>query len=315
MEQAPDANPNGDKSNKPSVAAESSSSDNARPPHQQKKAAKYYQRAKRLIWWLIGRPIVWTAKALDPYSVLLTALATIALAILTYFLAVYANDLGQISGKQLDAMREQQRVMQGQLDEMQIDQRPWISITSEIRRNGVVRYEWNGQQGISTSETFTLRNYGHSPARNVTIKLDIIPRPNNFNTNLAELARLQERLCADAERTARNNKIAGVTVFPGKDERVELGIGMGTGKRNTPFNAPFGFTIQGCADYTFSNNRHGKAALRFIIGRVVNYRWAEIPFEREHAIQDVQDPSLYEYVLKLGQFDYRQDLAGGNYVQ
>lgn len=102
--------------------AERPISDDPAAPRQQNQADNGFQKTKQVAWRFVGKPIRGFANLLDPYSALLTALATIALAVLTYFLAVYANDLGRISGRQLT-------VMQGQLDVMKAQLAPKLALT------------------------------------------------------------------------------------------------------------------------------------------------------------------------------------------
>ncbi len=218
MEQAPDANSNGDNSNKPGEIAETSSSNNARPPNYQKKSAEYYQRTKPLIWWLVGRHIVWTAKALDPYSALLTALATVALAVLTYFLAVYANDLGTVSGKQLEAMKGQQSVMQGQLDEMRLEQRPWLKVESSA---GTGYDEGDGKIWAPHDVDLEITNTGKTPAFFVSIDFRI----TDANVHSATIE--QEAACSPWRGKLGSRQIErGPTLFPGQSMTMSVGADL-----------------------------------------------------------------------------------------
>lgn len=86
-------------------------------------------------WLALVWPIIWDtrepAQEIDPNRIV--ALGTLLLALETFALAWVANNtdeathsLASAALKQAGAADRQARVMQGQLDAMEADQRPWI---------------------------------------------------------------------------------------------------------------------------------------------------------------------------------------------
>ena len=90
-------------------------------PQKPEIAGGYVERAKYLGRHFICSPLRITVGWLDRHDGLLTALATGAIAVLTLSLAHDSARQAKISNRQLEAM-------QGQLDAMKSDQRPWIGL-------------------------------------------------------------------------------------------------------------------------------------------------------------------------------------------
>jgi type II secretory pathway pseudopilin PulG len=87
-------------------------------------------------------------KLLNDLNGLMTALATVAIAVLTWFISKDSHD-------QLDAVKGQQSVMQRQLDEIKEEQRPWVAISVALETPTV---------GKSLAVQINYNNVGHKPA-------------------------------------------------------------------------------------------------------------------------------------------------------
>jgi hypothetical protein len=110
---------------------------------------------------------------------------------------------------QFCAMKGQQNVMQGQLDAMEADQRPWISmagppkIASELT---LINKDW-----ARVSLAVPIKNTGKSPARNVAVLLKVVGFPRDV-----DLLSEQQRFCAKSNQPLPPGaKYIGLTVFPG----------------------------------------------------------------------------------------------------
>ena len=106
------------------------------------------------------------------------------------------------SEKQFTAIHNQQIVMQGQLDAMYNDQRPWVSVDPIIASK--LRYDDNG---IGVTIDLRLKNPGRSPAMNVRADGKM-----TFAHKLSDHLRAQRELCDSLPLSPQNNLI-----FPGTD--------------------------------------------------------------------------------------------------
>lgn len=88
---------------------------------------------------------------IDAHNGLMTALATVAIACLTWFISSDSHD-------QLDAVRGQQAVMQSQLDEIKLEQRPWVAISATLKPIEI---------GKPIVIQIAFSNVGHKPAFNM----------------------------------------------------------------------------------------------------------------------------------------------------
>lgn len=124
--------------------------DSTRPPQEASVTEHDIQQGKRLSRYYFFDRAQTVIRWLDSHNGLLTAVATLAIAALTYFLATDSAQQARISEHQLT-------VMQSQLNEMQIDNRAWISPSGAY----VIPPFVNGK-GIKVS--VSLINSGRLPA-------------------------------------------------------------------------------------------------------------------------------------------------------
>jgi hypothetical protein len=92
----------------------------------------------------------------------------------------------------------QLNVMQGQLQEMKVDQRPWVS-ASQIALVGSLVHDDSGEQ---MTMRFSLKNTGHSPARRVFPSF--LPSFSGWGPQATR------KLCAEAEKS-----FSALAIFPG----------------------------------------------------------------------------------------------------
>ncbi|MGA2886194.1 MAG: hypothetical protein ABSE80_13785 [Halobacteriota archaeon] len=102
----------------------------------------------------------------------------------------------------------QAQLMQGQLDEMQADRRPWLR--EKITRVG--NFDISDQR-VSFDFSAQVVNIGKSPAYSLGIAIDILPM-DNFGPDKSELLKGQKFQCSIAEHWSRGDTHANITIFP-----------------------------------------------------------------------------------------------------
>ena len=152
--------------------------------------------------------------------------------------------------------------IEGQLDVMEAEKRPWIRATVTAVKP-VIFSDWNGNNRINVPIKLDLKNYGDAPAVNVRIFPQIAQHPGNPRRR--ELDAPQQSACASARAQADENAIGGIAIFPGESQSDEQIPGVsGIYKADEPIL----FSVYGCIDYTYGNNRHGQTGFRMLLGRV-----------------------------------------------
>jgi hypothetical protein len=260
----------GSKSTQPGQNAEPTTGQDQGAPSPQKPkiTAAYLQQAANIGWRLVGRLIQTAVHWLDAHDGLLTALATVAIATLTFFLAHDSSQQAAISNKQLS-------VMQGQLDEMRAEQRPWISVTPDLE--GPITYD---TEGAHFRVLFTMKNTGHLPATDIRMRTkdDLMTFGEKYATSS-----VLNGLCA-----TRDNQIQQFFLFP--DD---------TFKFWETFNLPAGRVAKGqlqgaivvpgilpvvniCIDYSAASRAdvRGETAISYQLGLIHGVGFSYVPVSR-----------------------------------
>jgi hypothetical protein len=157
-----------------------------------------------------------------------------------------------------------------QLDIMADDKRPWLGVNISLSRP-VTLSDWNGTRQIQVDLKFDIKNYGESPATNITIESPLVLHPGNVRR--AELDVPQEAACRKARSDADSNLIGGPPAFPANPITLEQSRGVPFPDQDTTL-----FAVLGCIDYTYALNRHGQTGFRMMLGMVKNNRVFGIPF-------------------------------------
>jgi hypothetical protein len=169
-------------------------------------------------WLALVWLIIWDtrepAQEIDPNRIV--ALGTLLLALGTFALAWVANNtdeathsLASAALKQAEAADRQARVMQGQLDAMEADQRPWIKVETETYD------DFRPTKIVVPPIKFILTNVGKSPAFNV----QVFPRAFAMATGHDDLFKEQKEWCGRyrKQRNAGGNVLddnQGIIIFP-----------------------------------------------------------------------------------------------------
>jgi hypothetical protein len=135
---------------------------------------------------------------------------------------------------------EQLQVMQGQLDETALEQRPWIYsetpvIQSRITRNQLGWYLINLK--------FRLHNVGHTPARFVYL--------TPVSAVLPDLSGIPARVNEICGKSVGRSNYVGTTIFPGQDFSYTPSVGINPSEIETAFRSRFvpNFVVLGCVIY------------------------------------------------------------------
>jgi hypothetical protein len=146
-------------------------------------------------------------------ATVLLALGTVTLALVNFFMLIEMHFSAHKQHKDtisalhktndtITALKEQKATMQGQLDEMRAEQRPWL-FAPEISLQSPISRDTNG---IRIPLRFKITNTGRLPARNVFINLTAFAKPPN---NLTQYSHLENQNCIQP------SQYLGISVFPG----------------------------------------------------------------------------------------------------
>jgi hypothetical protein len=159
-----------------------------------------------------------------------------------------------------------------QLDVMRDQNRPWIR--AKITFAGPLEFtDWAKQKFLNVSLNFDLKNFGDIPARNIRISTFVSAHPGTAKKR--QLDDWEAAACKQAREMADSDKIGGVASFPSEPVTVETGGGSGPVYQD---GQPMIFSILGCVDYTYSDDRHGTTGFRKTLGRVEGNRVVGLPF-------------------------------------
>lgn len=169
------------------------------------------------------------------------------------------------SGKrQLDFLARQQAIMQGQLDQMRVQQRPWIDISASPES---VTFS---EQQVNVSLRIRLNNSGETPAIGTTIT-----QRAEFNSgeNMGSAVADERALCkAGVDQKARtHDKMSGITIT--KSGLDGLSIEAGIPRNAFPYISLIkrkggAIVMYGCIDYIIpGTEKHGHTIFRFYVSR------------------------------------------------
>jgi hypothetical protein len=236
-------------------------------------------------------------------------IATVVIAVATVVYAIYA-------GKQWHVMTDQLGYMQKQLE---ITDRPWVGVDVAIK-DKIMFSEWvterNVNRQISVPLSFSLKNYGASPARNITIIARLLPYPGNAHAR--ELDGPEDKLCAESRKQAKEQPIRGITIFP-DDTKIEE---SGTGYYVLNANEKILYSVLGCVDYTYADGQHGRTAFRMLLGGPFEHgQWSGLPYKlgNDDALtKKWKEPPPRVGTINVGTadtFEFSPDPNGGNYAE
>jgi hypothetical protein len=223
--------------------------------------------------------------------------------------AIAIVDVRRSNNRQIEGLVTQQKLMQGQLDTMIAQQRPWISATPRLDLPLIRDVTPNRSPDLSVPVTVDLKNHGASPATNIVIYSMIIPASASHDSE--RLIQAQEALCTEAEQASNDAKRIGISVFPG-EEKHGSGIAGIEYPRDTPLPL---FIMQGCIEYTYNGILHGKTGYRMYLGHinVDTHLWEGFAW-RTDSQRTAPDAGVILEMKPRG-IDFRETDDGGNWAR
>jgi hypothetical protein len=166
--------------------------------------------------------------------------------------------------RQAEITDKQLAVMQGQLDVMQADQRPWVY----LEQAGLVsKMTYDPKVGFSFTVALIAKNMGKTPARRVLIT-------PIMSADSKDIYRKQNEICTEVRKSPHPAN----TVFPAGIMTLVFGMQIPlSSMENIPINADGTKTIIptifGCVDYapTFSDKRHQTG---FVLDLMFKGQWS-----------------------------------------
>jgi hypothetical protein len=186
-------------------------------------------------------------------------------AIFTLALAVFAAYAWKESKRGTEAIEGQLRVMRDQ-------NRPWIRANITIARP-IMFTDWAKSKFLNVPLLFELKNFGNIPAINIRVTTLVSPHPGNAAKQVLDAS--EGVACKQSRELADSDKIGGVASFPGESIAIESVAGTGPIYQD---GQPTVFSVLGCIDYTYSDNRHGQTGFRKRLGRVEGNFVVGLPF-------------------------------------
>jgi hypothetical protein len=194
----------------------------------------------------------------------------------------------------------QQHTMQGQLNEMRDEQRPWVSATAEPASDFTL-----DDAGAHFQVKFVLNNSGHSPALRAWVIPNMYPLRQGINPIDEQKAR------CDKLRKRNPTRVLGITIFPGKPENTTMGletmdrtsINLALSERASvdKFIIP---VIGGCVVYEY-----GTGDIVHETGFI--YKISRVDAANPTARFQI-DPSVK--VISMGDIEMESDATGGNFA-
>jgi len=178
-------------------------------------------------------------------------------------------------------------VMQGQLDAMRADQRPWVSLS--MQADGPLVHDGNGWNFLIK---YSLTNAGKSPAGDVDFLATMIPwglpQPNNdglpkqFPDVTADVHTATENIC-NTMQAFRASGGSGQVMFPGEQQGQQFRV-----HPNGPISGQGfvrDFIVIGCATYKFLGDPVTHRTVRIIevskntYGQLIDLRGETVPLD------------------------------------
>ena len=192
-------------------------------------AKKYVRKTPQAILWLLG--CIWRGTGavvtwLDSHNGIVTAAATFAIAVLTYYVVQFTAEQGKITNRQLAVM--------------EADQRPWIKTAITFASDLIYK-----ENDLRITFHYVLKNVGRSPALNVGGYPNLRPTilfP--MGSNMIDLQNPMEEInkfCTEiADHVERITQMFpwGVIIYPGESNEQDMWASIDVSKlkaRPPPF--------------------------------------------------------------------------------
>ncbi len=231
-------------------------------PHKNKwNAIQFLQR-------FVIRPISCVIQWLDKHDGIVTSTATVAIAYLTWSLA-------EDSRRQANTANDQFNIMRGQLNAMEAEQRPWVSVPPKDGFSIVEPLTFGAKTGAAMRLYYKLRNTGKSPGLHVRVQAKIVSPPKETWMAI-EIANIQSSICEPMRHI--EEQFSDAIIFPGDEIDGNFPVSVSTTEieswlkksesgnfAHPGFISPF---LIVCFDYQFASDhtRHFQTRYAFMLG-------------------------------------------------
>jgi hypothetical protein len=223
--------------------------------------------------------------------------------------AITILDARRVSDRQMRSLLSQQKLMQGQLDTMIAQERPWISAAPRLELPLMRDSTPERMPDLEVPVTVELQNHGASPATNIIIYSMLVPIVASHDST--QLNDAQEELCARAERASNEANKIGIGLFPGEHK---AGSGIASIEIAAEGALPL-FIMQGCIEYTYGGGLHGQTAYRMYLGhfKADTHLWEGFEWHTDFLRSAPDIGRLLE--MKPTTIDFRETDDGGNWAR
>jgi hypothetical protein len=201
---------------------------------------------------------------------------------------------------------EQLHNMQGQLDVMVAQQRPWLQVTPRL--DGPLRTILTlGQKPevFSASLAFDAKNTGLTPATKIVFSSTVVVEPEG--TDMKKRDEAQEQACKQANEQANGSGKVRESLFPNEAKILHTGFSGRIAEGES-----FPYVLEGCVDYTYAGNQHGQTGYRMTLGRIDTlWRGFKFDWNEEQPIGN----GMVLLSMKTDTLQFRLTDDGGNWAR
>jgi len=201
---------------------------------------------------------------------------------------------------------EQLHNMQGQLDVMVAQQRPWLQVTPRL--DGPLRTILalgKKPEVFSVSLAFDAKNTGLTPATKIVFSSTVVVEGEGTDMKARDEA--QEQACKQANEQAKSSGKVGESLFPNEAKVLHTGFSGRIAEADA-----FPYVLEGCVDYTYAGNQHGQTGYRLMLGRI-DTLWKGVKFDwnEEKPIGN----GMVLLSMKTDSLQFRLTDDGGNWAR
>jgi len=187
----------------------------------------------------------------------------------TWVSAIFTFAVVVVGVFQYYTFKKQLSVMQGQLDALETDQRPWLQPKMQL-----VGFRFTKDGDAEITYFLDYWNVGKSPARNIFSRVVAVIQTHENAIKSTDDERAQ---CDLARKDSENRVIQGIFLFPGQSAHPLIG-GVGVGRAyvtSTEYSKAWPgpdkllFKVVGCIDYSYSKDGriHGGSGFAYSVSK------------------------------------------------
>jgi len=196
--------------------------------------------------------------------------------------------------------------MQGQLNVMVAQQRPWLQVTPRL--DGPLRTILTlgkKPEVFSVSLAFDAKNTGLTPATKIVFSSTVVVEGDGTDMKARDEA--QDEVCKWAAEQAKSTGKVGESLFPNETKVLHTGFSGRIAEGDA-----FPYVLEGCVDYTYAGNQHGQTGYRMLLGRT-DTLWKGFKFDWNE--EDPLGNGMVLLTMKADSLQFRLTDDGGNWAR